>query len=246
MSIRSPQSALGVSVLLLVVAASFMARAAAQVRPAPPQVHLATIQPVYDGWYKNADGTLSFSYGYINRTDKPIEVPIGADNAFSPAPIDRGQLTVFQPGTERNAVIVILPGTFNENLVWSISYNGMKASTSEKGGLNPLYLISDVPPKVIPDNAPARPEGGPPRRIKFPASTQLSATVRTNTTADAKIEYAWTKRSGPGDVKFEPANAQKTSASFSERGDYVVRLTVSRPSGMDTIRGSADFKIVVE
>jgi hypothetical protein len=241
-----PRIFLCVIALLLLVATSFRVGPAAQVRPAPPHELLPTIQPVYDGWYKNSDGTLSFSYGYINRTDKPIDVPIGPDNGFTPTPADRGQPSVFQPGTERNAFSVILPGTFNQNLVWTIAYNGVKASTTEKGGQNPLYIISDVPPKVTPDAAPPRPESGPPRSVTFPGPTKLSATVRSNTVPGAKITYAWTKRSGPGEVTFDPPDALQTSATFSERGEYLLHLTVSRPSGMDHITGGADFKIGVK
>ena len=50
------------------LAATSLERTAAQVRPGPPHEQRPAIQPVYDGWYKNADGTLTFSYGYINRT----------------------------------------------------------------------------------------------------------------------------------------------------------------------------------
>jgi hypothetical protein len=232
--------------LLVLAAAPFSSWPSAQVRPAPPSMQLPTLQPVYDGWYKNPDGTLSFSYGYINRSDKPIEVAIGPDNGFSPGAADRGQPRIFGPGTERNAVVVVLPGNFTQNLVWTISYGGMKAATTEKGGLNPLYMISDVPPKVTPENAPARPESGPPRRVKLGEATKLSAAVRTYAVAGTKVTYAWSKRSGPGDVKFEPADAAQTSATFSQAGEYLVRLTVSRPSGMDEIRGTADFKIAVQ
>jgi hypothetical protein len=246
MNIRLSSRILCVAAFASLLAVSSFVRTAAQVRPGPPHEQRPTIQPVYDGWYKNADGTLSFSYGYINRSEKAIEVPIGPNNNFSPAPADRGQVTVFQAGTERNAVIVVVPGNFTQNLIWTVTANGMKASSSEKGGLNPLYIISDIPPRVIPTDAPLRPELGPARKVTFPNATRLSATVRTNTSPGAKITYAWTQRSAPGDVKFDPPDASPTSATFSARGDYVVRLTVSRPSGLDAITGCADFKIAVE
>jgi hypothetical protein len=47
-------------------------------------------------------------------------------------------------------------------------------------------------------------------------------------------------------VKFDPPNAVPTSATFSAPGDYIVRLTASKPSGMDSITGTADFKIAVQ
>ncbi len=37
--------------------------------------------------------------------------------------------------------------------------------------------------------------------------------------------YTWTKISGPGTVTFEDSNALDTTATFSEPGDYVLRLT---------------------
>jgi len=228
------------------LAASAVAGISGQVRPVAPYEQRPTIQPVYDGWYKNADGTLSFSYGYINRSEKAIEVPVGPNNMFSPGAPDRGQLTLFQAGTERNAVIVVVPGNFTQNLMWTVTVNGMKASSSEKGGLNPLYMISDIPPKVIPADAPLRPELGPPRKATVGSATTLNATVRTNAGPGTKMTYLWAKRSGPGDVQFNPPNALPTSATFSARGEYVVRLTASKPSGMDSITGTADFKIVVE
>jgi hypothetical protein len=252
MSIRISRTAAGaaaVAALLFLAGPARGTRASAQVRPAPPNEKLPTIQPVYDGWYKNPDGTLSFSYGYINRSDKAIEIPAGVNNTFIPAPASRGQTTVFQPGTERYTFVVTLPGDFQQNLVWAVTYNGLTAKTTERGGLNPLYMISDVPPKATPDNAPARPEMGPPRRVKVGEATKLRVTVQTNTVPGAKVTYAWAKRSGPGpgdDVKFDPPDAQQTSATFAAPGEYLVRFTVSRPSGMDTIRGTADFKIVVQ
>jgi hypothetical protein len=243
--IRMRERAVRAVALVLVALVPFLVRASAQTRPPAPFEKLPSVQPEYDGWYRNSDGTLSFSFGYINRTEKPIEVPIGPNNGFTPGPADRGQPRVFQPGAERNAVIVVLPKDFNQNLVWTVMAGDMKASSTERGGLNPLYNISDVPPKVIPNDAPARPEMGPPRTLTGSRSTKLSATIRTNTSPDVKFTYKWTKRSGPGDVTFEPADASQTTASFSAPGEYLVRLTASRPSGMDAITGSADFKVVV-
>jgi len=234
-----------VTAFLLPLFISLGGNAHAQVRPPEPGDKLPIIQPVYDGWYKNADGTLTFSYGYYNRSNEPIEIPKGPNNGFSPLPIDRGQPTVFQPGTERNVLLVILPGNFNQNLVWTISVNGMKASSTEKGGLNPLYIISDIPPRVTPDAVPGLKEGDA-RTVKVSTPLKLTATVRSNAPPDMKITYAWTKRVGPGDVVFSPADAAQTSATFSTPGDYVVRLTVSKPSGMDSITGSGDFRVTVQ
>ena len=243
---RLTRSAFAPVLLLIVSIASFLIPASAQVRPPAPFEKPPALQPVYDGWYRNPDGTLSFSFGYINRTDKPIELPAGPNNTFNVPPAGHGQTTVFQPGTERYVFSVVMPKDFNQNLMWTLVYDGVKTSSSERGGLNPLYLISDVPPRVVPVDAPARPEFGPSRKVKVGAATKLATNVRRNTSDDIKFTYVWTKRTGPGDVKFEPVDAMQTSATFSAPGTYIVRMTASRPSGMDNISGSADFSLTVE
>src|SRR5688572_117910 len=52
---------------------------------APPAASGETVTPVYEGWYRNKDGTVSMSFGYFNRnTTEVIEIPIGPSNTISP------------------------------------------------------------------------------------------------------------------------------------------------------------------
>ena len=40
-----------------------------------------TVQPVFDGWSRNADGTFDMHFGYLNRNYvEEVRVPIGPDN----------------------------------------------------------------------------------------------------------------------------------------------------------------------
>ena len=51
-----------------------------------------SVTPAYEGWYRNADGTFTLSFGYFNRnTTEIIEVPIGAQNFVSPGAQNQGQ-----------------------------------------------------------------------------------------------------------------------------------------------------------
>src|SRR5580658_4502651 len=54
-----------------------------------------SIQPVFDGWQRNADGTISMWFGYLNRNRKEIvDVPVGPANKFnvtSGTAVDSGQ-----------------------------------------------------------------------------------------------------------------------------------------------------------
>ena len=44
-----------------------------------------TVSPIFEGWYRNLDGTFTFSFGYINRNlEEVIEIPIGPDWQYEP------------------------------------------------------------------------------------------------------------------------------------------------------------------
>ena len=55
------------------------------------------VAPTFDGWARNADGTFSLYFGYLNRNAaEELHIPIGPDNTIEPGG-DRGQPTYFYP-----------------------------------------------------------------------------------------------------------------------------------------------------
>src|SRR5690349_22450671 len=84
------------------------------------------VAPVFEGWEKNADGSYELVFGYLNRNyEEEPEIPIGADNSFSPGPADRGQPTHFYPRRQQFMFKVHVPANFgNQELVWTIARNG--------------------------------------------------------------------------------------------------------------------------
>jgi hypothetical protein len=54
------------------------------------------VEPAYEGWRPNDDGTFSFMFGYMNENwlEQP-DVEVGENNFFSPGDADRGQPTHF-------------------------------------------------------------------------------------------------------------------------------------------------------
>ncbi len=62
-----------------------------------------SIQPIFEGWARNPDGTFSMYFGYLNRNyaETPI-VPVGPDNKFEPGDPDRGQPTFFDTRIHHN------------------------------------------------------------------------------------------------------------------------------------------------
>ena len=104
-----------------------------------------SIQPIYEGFERNDDGTFTMWFGYLNRNyDETPNIEIGGSNAFyiasgvndagplnedlilsNPGSQDRGQPTYFYPRRQQFVVDVNLPADFVGNeLVWSITHNG--------------------------------------------------------------------------------------------------------------------------
>jgi len=67
-----------VAVVGLLVMASFPLTSVADIPLAPPSTKGQTVTPVFEGWYRNPDGTYSLSFGYFNRNfEEVLELPNG-------------------------------------------------------------------------------------------------------------------------------------------------------------------------
>jgi hypothetical protein len=88
------------------------------------------VAPVFEGWEKNPDGTFSFVFGYLNRNyEEQPEIPVGAENMFSPGPADRGQPTHFYPRRQQFMFKVTVPADFgSKELVWTLKRDGKSES----------------------------------------------------------------------------------------------------------------------
>ena len=84
------------------------------------------IQPVFEGWERNADGSFNIVFGYLNRNyeEQPV-VPVGPDNSFEPGPADRGQPTHFYNRRQQFAFKVRVSADWGDkDLVWTVTHNG--------------------------------------------------------------------------------------------------------------------------
>src|SRR3989338_5728602 len=60
------------------------------------------IEPAYEGWRQNEDGTYNMMFGYHNENwEEELDVEIGDNNFFPPGDPDRGQPTHFLPRRNR-------------------------------------------------------------------------------------------------------------------------------------------------
>jgi len=102
------------------------------------------IEPAYEGWRPNADGTFSFMFGYMNEnwTEQP-DVEIGENNSFSPGEADRGQPTHFLPRRNRFTFEVVVPSDWGEReLVWTLNVNGVERKAYAT--LKDDYLVDNM------------------------------------------------------------------------------------------------------
>jgi hypothetical protein len=85
-----------------------------------------SVAPVFEGWFKNADGTYDLTFGYLNRNyEERPEIPIGPDNSFSPGAPDRGQPTHFYPRRQQFMFKVRVPADFGkQELTWTLTRGG--------------------------------------------------------------------------------------------------------------------------
>ena len=84
------------------------------------------VVPSFDGWIKNADGTFTMVFGYLNRNYKEeLSIPAGPDNKLDPLAVDSGQPTYFLPRRRARMFRVRVPADWgNKELVWSITAYG--------------------------------------------------------------------------------------------------------------------------
>jgi len=93
---------------------------------------------VFEGWYRNADGSFSLLAGYYNRNLKSaLDIPVGRNNQIQPGGPDRGQPSHFLPGRMWGDFVIIVPKDFGTGkLTWTIVANG-------KTTVIPLSLKTD-------------------------------------------------------------------------------------------------------
>ncbi|MEX2048755.1 MAG: hypothetical protein WEB90_04185 [Gemmatimonadota bacterium] len=106
--------------------------------------HGQSVAPAYEGWERNPDGSFNLVFGYMNRNwEEEVSAPIGADNAFSPGPADRGQPTHFLPRRNRFVFKVRVPADFGEQeLTWTVRANGEERVAI--GTLRQDYFVDNV------------------------------------------------------------------------------------------------------
>ena len=137
-----------------------------------------SVQPVFEGWEKNPDGTFSMWFGYLNRNyEQRLNIPVGANNGFNGE--DMGQAEVFEPRRSRFAFKVVVPANFpkDRDLVWTVTANGVTQKA-----VGSLWPVWEVDQGTISANRGSRtavdfdePANAAPRVINPPAKQNAEA-----------------------------------------------------------------------
>ena len=119
-----PRMAPGRAIACLIAAA--IPVAAAAVHGQTPWLRSQNVQPVFEGWERNPDGSFNMVFGYLNRNyeEQPV-IPVGANNYLEPGERDRGQPTHFYPRRQQFVFKVRVPADWGDkDLVWTVTHNG--------------------------------------------------------------------------------------------------------------------------
>jgi hypothetical protein len=102
-----------------------------------------------------------------------------------------------------------------------------------------VTIIVSAAPSV---NQPPVVNAGPDQIIAFPASAALAGTVSDDGLPTGTLTMTWRQSSGPGTVTFTNSAAAATTATFSDTGTYVLRLTATDSA----LQATDDLTVIVE
>lgn len=142
-----------------------------------------TIQPIFQGWSKQADGTFDMHFGYLNRNySAELNIPIGANNSIDMAGLDniQNQPTYFQTRNNRDIFTVNVPADFgSREIVWQLTTEGQTLEAvgwlqseweiDEFGGYEPdPKILANHPPELSVVSATS---------VRLPAKLTLTPSV---------------------------------------------------------------------
>jgi protocatechuate 3,4-dioxygenase beta subunit len=201
------------------------------------------VRPILECVSKISDHIYIAYFGYLNENSIPVTIPIGNENKFTPAPINRGQTTVFQPGRVVKAFSVQFDGS---NLVWTLKdLNGdTRTSTASKHSKSCQAFIGDKVWKDLNQNGiqDALEPGAANVTVElYDCTDNLKGSTTTNSSGIYKFEYL-----EPGDYYVKFILPSGYAFSMKDQGSDDSKDSDADPSNGKTIcttlsEGEEDF-----
>ena len=158
-----------------------------------------SVQPIFEGWTKNPDGTINFWFGYLNRNHvEELSIPVGANNQFEPGDADRGQPAYFYPRFNRQLFAVTVPANWGQKeLIWTVVANGK--SERAVGWVRPDWEIAPPGTKAEVN------DGNKPPVLKASAPSTASLTAPLTLTANVTDDGLPKARANGGGPRKRPS-----------------------------------------
>jgi hypothetical protein len=215
---------------------------------APVKESGLAVTPVFEGWYKNPDGSFSISFGYFNRNAaEKLDVPVGPANNVSPGDPNQGQPTHFATRRHWGVFAVRVPADFGtKQVVWTLTVRGKTYAIP--GNLKPNWEIDalegeagagNTPPSIRFDSGGAAGRGpagiyGKPltATVGKPLTLTVFATddgtpdrsIASDGRRDVPVSLMWFKHQGAGNVAFS-----SETPSAGAAGKATTTATFSAP-----------------
>lgn len=94
----------------------------------------------YDGFIRNADDSLTLSFGYHNLNRVEVTIDRGDQNRFLSGGLDRAQPTMFRAGRHRFACVMMVRPGARIDVRWQVQFAGHTSTTTERI-LDPRYAL---------------------------------------------------------------------------------------------------------
>lgn len=222
------------------------------------------IIPLLEGWIANEDGSRTLVFGFINRNDEPVDVPIGENNYMEPAEFNGMQPTYFGGGARgAQTFTVTLPADRADEDVWWNIKSGTNNELLRVPGRagNGAYELEFIRPRPqgalqpavgIGVDGPQQPGvtaaiGDYPGTVRAGEEVTLSvnATDRSiRDTSDPRFEepldlnVTWFKHQGPGEVTFiRHPDSPEPKNPFNPEDPRYARWEAADPSVMRILGG---------
>jgi len=232
--------------------------------------HSQPVVPIFEGWYRNANGSYELCFGYFNlNLDQALDIPLGEHNYMEPAAYDGRQPTHFtpvpgmtpsSPFTSRLrriwcAFTVTAPADFgtDDQIWWTLE--STEGPVRVPGTINPSYILDEprsdgmgeVAPilRFVDGGAPFQGRKGataPTRRVRAGEPLQLELFVEHP--FEEQLWVGWLRYRGPGVATFAPT--EERVRMQDGRGVARTSVTFTEPGTYEllvqSIDGTANFE----